>query len=334
MYTLVRDDQIEPRKSFTLNTKEPITKEYLEERYTKIQKFFETEYDGIVAKLEKHYEDTYEILPMPSQVKIDGRYVTIDPTEFREHELIYLDVKNNDESVSTNIYRNNLLGNDDLFQDAPEFEQLVKKWKVDDISALETWRRASTAVNLGLVDPGNQTYFIPLNYADKATHSLSGVQNQEFLDAVLDTIGEFSAGTGLSLESIFGTNRGDLQDMLDEYAKSEKNKDDMINNYTFTGDITLDENSTPEYKNFIMTKLKEFFEDRINTQIEALGEDPKDPAVSYKIGVKDPFLSNDLSNYRLLIKNLDAKIDKDVEENSSMLSQYTKNNKANPILTA
>ena len=111
-YTLVMDDYGVAKREFKhivlidnstkIISDKPITKEYLEERYEKIQHFLKTEYSEFSKKVAADNSILVDIgigMGGFSQrdawgiVKIDGKYIEIDADEFKRHYQIYLNEK-------------------------------------------------------------------------------------------------------------------------------------------------------------------------------------------------------------------------------------------------
>ena len=264
--------------STTITSDQPITKEYLHERYKKIQHYIKTEYaefnlrasadNSILRDLGmdmtgiKH-RDTFGI------VKIDGEYIEIDGDEFKRHYRIYLNAQEGmsiAQDHGSSVYYKELNGIDPSFENAEEFESYIndEKWEGSHIN--EMYRKISLAVNLGLVEEGDQTLFPILHQTNKASYTFRNIENDILSQAVLDSIGSkyTSIFESVMYEYIFGTDDDFFQNKLNEFAKEleyNPSKYPSVNsNFTFTGDINLDENSSQEYKNFITDTLVDFMQ--------------------------------------------------------------------------
>lgn len=337
-YTLVLDDYGEKKREFTclitldnstkITSDKPITKEYLEERYEKIQHFLKTEYEDLKKRVNADngiLEDMGISMHGFGQrdswgiVKIDGEYLDIDADEFKKHFHIYRnnvynnsineqnnksenynsisanefrrdnklyqhsaqEQKNIDENHEISVYYKELNGIEPSFENAEEFEYYAKKeeWKDSHINGM--YRRISLAVNLGLIEEGNQTLFPELYQTDKSSYPFRNIENDILSKAVLDSLEKYSGVMeGIMYDVLFGTDDKLFQNNLNEFAKEledNPSKYPSVNSdFTFTGDINLDENSSQEYKDFITNTLIDFIEKQKSDYVS--GNHPiKDP---------------------------------------------------------
>ena len=93
--------------------------------------------------------------------------------------------------------------------------------------------------------------------------------------------------------------------------------------FIFNGDISIDKNSSEEYKNFITNILIDFFENKKSTY--------KNKTISISETEREHHTNQVIERFQLLIDNLKLTINKQEEENNNLLYQYTKNTKVNPL---
>lgn len=302
---------------------EPITKEYLEERYKKIQHYFETEYEEVEAKViadnsvlkDMGIESRFSWRDSWGIVKIDGKFTEIDGDEFKMHYRIYQEKQSNEnihKSHDTGVYFKELNGIKVSFENAKKFEYYVnhKDWKDNHINTL--YRKISLAVNLGLIEEGNQNLFSEMYQKEKASYSFRNIKNDTLSQAVLDSIGSiYSAHHETILyEYLFGTEKDFFQNKLNDFAKElEKNpsKYQSTNSkFTFTGDVNLDEGSTEEYKEFITNTLIDFIQKEKDDYIDKnISKDP-----NYKFNINSRGMVDESSRFHAwFIRSFDTIID-------------------------
>ncbi|NQY22974.1 MAG: hypothetical protein HRT41_03025 [Campylobacteraceae bacterium] len=290
-YTLVMGDYGLKRREFQhiaimdnyteIVSDKPITKEYLEERYKKIQHFIRTEYTEFNYRVSHDNSILIDIgIGMGGFgqrdafgiVRIDGEYIEIDADEFDRHYAIYLNylyekaTLNRESDHAASVYYKELNGIESSFENAEKFEYYIneEKWKSSDLNGL--YRKISLAVNLGLIEEGNQTLFTELYQTDKATYIFRNIKNDILSQAVLDSIGLRYSSTfeGVLYEHLFGPDGSSFQNKLNEFVKElERNPSkypSTNSNFTFTGDINIDKNSSEKYKNFITDTLIDFIQ--------------------------------------------------------------------------
>ncbi|WP_321469622.1 hypothetical protein [Halarcobacter sp.] len=257
----------------------PITKEYLEERYQKIQKFFDTEYLELKDKVNKDNGILEEMgIDTPSWisqrdswgiVKIDGEYLEIDGDEFNKHLQIFLNKQANvniEEEYDSGSYYKELNAQEVSFENAKEFEYYVKNdsWKDDHINTM--YRKISLAVNLGLIEEGEQNLFYKMYQPEKATYLFRDINNEIFSQSLLNSIGSDNSllYENILYEDIFGTDPKFFQNKLNEFVKElETNPEKYLSSnseFKFEGNINFDENSSAEYKKFISNTLIDFIQ--------------------------------------------------------------------------
>jgi len=362
-YYLKKTNPAYPERTFTIASKEPITNEYLQKRYDQIQAHFH----------EKHQndEDKYDIYKGdPSSddrtLELDGRTTIIDEEEYEAHKMIYAFTKIHEKPPTDSLYTNwqyhNLLNIENKYENAAEFEALVNRFTPTSYNTFDVNNKMILSVSLGIVDPADQTYFI--NVADKYdnTFALKDIQNDTLIQATLDTIDEGPSVVYFSqtIQNFFGGESDDnnFQALLNDFARRQ-NEEKGLNNissqmFTFTGDITIDENSTQEYKDFITNNLIDFFKEQKNIYVK---NEIKNEFTAYEMDFPELFegmtpndfksidefyhfmknnLKNDMSRievkyFDLLINNLKKLVDTTAAENNSLLNQYTKNTKPNPL---
>jgi len=324
--------------SYQIWTKEPITEKYLKERYEKIQSFFHNDYKNFLFEVEAYnnevskYNESYpneeeKIYKRVSNVIVlDGQAINIDAEEYNRHYSIYLATREGDsvtKDIESNFYYQEFMKIDNRYENAPEFESMVNKLSNNN-DIFNVWRKVSLFVNLGLVSEGNQTLFHNLQDSNRASYGMKNVQNENLKQALINTYSSMSDYRLLSIPAIFGTSaeenkfQNELNDFAKEYPRTNQK-------FIFNGDITIDESSSEEYKNFITKTLIDFFENKKSTY--------KDETTSLPEDEKKYNTNKVIERFQLLIDNLKFTINKEEENNSNLLYQYTKNTKANPLNT-
>jgi len=324
--------------SYQIWTKEPITEKYLKERYEKIQSFFHNDYKNFLFEVEAYnnevskYNESYpneeeKIYKRVSNVIVlDGQAINIDAEEYNRHYSIYLATREGDsvtKDIESNFYYQEFMKIDNRYENAPEFESMVNKLSNNN-DIFNVWRKVSLFVNLGLVSEGNQTLFHNLQDSNRASYGMKNVQNENLKQALINTYSSISDYRLLSIPAIFGTSaeenkfQNELNDFAKEYPRTNQK-------FIFNGDITIDESSSEEYKNFITKTLIDFFENKKSTY--------KDETTSLPEDEKKYNTNKVIERFQLLIDNLKFTINKEEENNSNLLYQYTKNTKANPLNT-
>jgi len=324
--------------SYQIWTKEPITEKYLKERYEKIQSFFHNDYKNFLFEVEAYnnevskYNESYpneeeKIYKRVSNVIVlDGQAINIDAEEYNRHYSIYLATREGDsvtKDIESNFYYQEFMKIDNRYENAPEFESMVNKLSNNN-DIFNVWRKVSLFVNLGLVSEGNQTLFHNLQDSNRASYGMKNVQNENLKQALINTYSSMSDYRLLSIPAIFGTSaeenkfQNELNDFAKEYPRTNQK-------FIFNGDITIDESSSEEYKNFITKTLIDFFENKKSTY--------KDETASLPEDEKKYNTNKVIERFQLLIDNLKFTINKEEENNSNLLYQYTKNTKANPLNT-
>lgn len=363
-YYLEKTNPVYPKRSFTISSKEAITKEYLQERYDKIQEHFHEKHQNDENKYDIYKGD-------PSRhdrtIELDGRTTIIDEEEYDAHLMIFaftsIHEKHPTESTYTNWQYHNLLNMENRYENAQEFEELVNKFTPTSYNLGDVSTKMAISVSLGIVDPGDQTYFANISERYGESFILKDIENDTLTQATLDTI-DTAPTLGYFFDvvkDIFGgeSDADNLQSLLNDFA--QRKKEENLNNtsnqkFTFTGDITIDENSTQEYKDFITNNLIDFFKEQKNIYVK---NELENEFTTYEmdfperfIGMKstdfksieefynfmDGNLKNDMSRvavkyFDLLVNNLQKTINTTTEQNNSILGQYTRNTKANPLNT-
>ena len=336
VYSLKHKDSI-GSKSYQIWTKEPITEKYLKERYDKIQSFFHNDYKKFLLEVEEYNNEIRkynESNPNEMQksykgsfnrVILDGKTINIDDEEYNQHYSIYLTTRNGDpitKDIESNFYYQEFMNIDNRYENAPEFESMVNKLSNEGNDIFDVWRKVSLFVNLVLIPEGNQTLFPVLQDSDNASYSMQNIKNQNLEQSLINTFSSISDFRLLSIKAIFGTSleENKFQNELNNYVKEHPTTNQ---NVVFNGDISIDENSSEEYKNFITNILIDFFENKKTTYKDETPSIPKDTREYYTSQVKERF--------QVLIDNLELTINKKEEENNNLLYQYTKNTKGNPL---
>lgn len=249
----------------------------------------------------------------------------IDEEEYNRHYSIYLTTRNGDsltKDIESNFYYQEFMNIDNRYENAPEFEFMVNKLSNEGNDIFNVWRKVSIFVNLGLISEGNQTLFPSLQDSDNASYAMQNIKNENLEQSLTNTFSSISDFRLLSIKAIFGTSLDEnkFQNELNNYAKEHPTTNQK---FIFNGDITIDENSSEEYKNFITNTLIDFFENKKSTY--------KDETPSIEKSTREYYTSQVIECFQLLIDNLKLTINKKEEENNNLLYQYTKNTKVNPL---
>lgn len=336
MYSLKHNDSI-GSKSYQIWTKEPITDKYLKERYDKIQSFFHNDYKNFLLEVEKYNNEVRkynESNPNEMQksyrgsfnrVVLDGETINIDDEEYNQHYSIYLTTRNGDpitKDIESNFYYQEFMNINNRYENAPEFESMVNKLSNEGNDIFNVWRKVSLFVNLGLIPAGNQTLFPNLQDSENASYAMQNIKNKNLEQSLINTFSSISDFRLLSIKAIFGTSLDEnkFQNELNNYAKEHPTTNQK---FIFNGDISIDENSSEEYKNFITNILIDFFENKKSTY--------KDKNISTSEAEREHHTNQVIERFQLLIDNLKQTINKQEEENNNLLYQYTKNTKVNPL---
>ena len=199
---------------------------------------------------------------------------------------------------------------------------MVNKLSNEGNDIFNIWRKVSLFVNLGVISEGNQTLFPILQDSDNASYAMQNIKNKNLEQSLINTFSSISDFRLLSIKAIFGTSLDEnkFQNELNNYAKEHPTTNQK---FIFNGDITIDENSSEEYKNFITNILIDFFENKKSKY--------KDETSSITESTREYYTSQIKERFQLLIDNLKLTINKQEEENNNLLYQYTKNTKVNPL---
>ena len=151
---------------------------------------------------------------------------------------------------------------------------------------------------------------------------MQNIKNKNLEHSLINTFSSISDFRLLSIKAIFGTSleENKFQNELNNYVKEHPTTNQK---FVFNGDISIDENSSEEYKNFITNTLIDFFENKKSTY--------KDETPSIPKPTREYYTSQVIECFQLLIDNLKLTINKKEEENNNLLYQYTKNTKGNPL---
>ena len=237
-------------------------------------------------------------------VKMDGQYIEIDGDEFKRHHAIYISKQAEEEpDYNDNVYFQELHAEEKSFENAEQFEHYVNKesWTSRHTNGL--YRKMSLAVNLGLIEEGNQTLFNTMRQAEKASYTFKHINNEIFSQAVLDSIGSNYDSTfeDVLYQDIFGTNSPTFQDKLNTFAKELQDNPSkyptVSEDFTFTGDINLEKDSTTEYKKFIGTVLIEFMQKQKTDYMDKKGMDPENLGrIEYEYVLSFDYIIDNLKN--------------------------------------
>lgn len=336
VYSLKHNDSI-GSKSYQIWTKEPITEKYLKERYDKIQSFFHNDYKKFLLEVEEYNNEVRkynELNPNELQksykgsfnrVILDGETINIDEEEYNRHYSIYLTTRNGDsvtKDIESNFYYQEFMNINNRYENAPEFESMVNKLSNEGNDIFSVWRKVSLFVNLGLIPEGNQTLFPNLQDSENASYAMQNIKNENLEQSLINTFSSISDFKLLTIRTIFGTSleENKFQNELNNYAKEHPKTNQK---FIFNGDISIDENSSEEYKNFITNILIDFFENKKSTY--------KDKTISTSEDEREHHTNQVIERFQLLIDNLKLTINKQEEENNNLLYQYIKNTKVNPL---
>lgn len=336
VYSLKHNDSI-GSKSYQIWTKEPITEKYLKERYDKIQSFFHNDYKKFLLEVEEYNNEVRkynELNPNELQksykgsfnrVILDGETINIDEEEYNRHYSIYLTTRNGDsvtKDIESNFYYQEFMNINNRYENAPEFESMVNKLSNEGNDIFSVWRKVSLFVNLGLIPEGNQTLFPNLQDNENASYAMQNIKNENLEQSLINTFSSISDFRLLTIRTIFGTSleENKFQNELNNYAKEHPKTNQK---FIFNGDISIDENSSEEYKNFITNILIDFFENKKSTY--------KDKTISTSEAEREHHTNQVIERFQLLIDNLKLTINKQEEENNNLLYQYIKNTKVNPL---
>ena len=336
VYSLKHNDSI-GSKSYQIWTKEPITDKYLKERYDKIQSFFHNDYKNFLFEVEEYNNEVRkynELNPNELQksykgsfnrVILDGETINIDEEEYNRHYSIYLTTRNGDsvtKDIESNFYYQEFMNINNRYENAPEFESMVNKLSNEGNDIFSVWRKVSLFVNLGLIPEGNQTLFPNLQDSENASYAMQNIKNENLEQSLINTFSSISDFRLLTIRTIFGTSleENKFQNELNNYAKEHLKTNQK---FIFNGDISIDENSSEEYKNFITNILIDFFENKKSTY--------KDKTISTSEDEREHHTNQVIERFQLLIDNLKLTINKQEEENNNLLYQYIKNTKVNPL---
>lgn len=336
VYSLKHNDSI-GSKSYQIWTKEPITEKYLKERYDKIQSFFHNDYKKFLLEVEEYNNEVRkynELNPNELQksykgsfnrVILDGETINIDEEEYNRHYSIYLTTRNGDsvtKDIESNFYYQEFMNINNRYENAPEFESMVNKLSNEGNDIFSVWRKVSLFVNLGLIPEGNQTLFPNLQDNENASYAMQNIKNENLEQSLINTFSSISDFRLLTIRTIFGTSleENKFQNELNNYAKEHPKTNQK---FIFNGDISIDENSSEEYKNFITNILIDFFENKKSTY--------KDKTISTSEDEREHHTNQVIERFQLLIDNLKLTINKQEEENNNLLYQYIKNTKVNPL---
>lgn len=336
VYSLKHNDSI-GSKSYQIWTKEPITEKYLKERYDKIQSFFHNDYKKFLLEVEEYNNEVRkynELNPNEMQksykgsfnrVVLDGETINIDEEEYNRHYSIYLTTRNGDsvtKDIESNFYYQEFMNINNRYENAPEFESMVNKLSNEGNDIFSVWRKVSLFVNLGLIPEGNQTLFPNLQDSENASYAMQNIKNENLEQSLINTFSSISDFKLLTIRTIFGTSleENKFQNELNNYAKEHPKTNQK---FIFNGDISIDENSSEEYKNFITNILIDFFENKKSTY--------KDKTISTSEDEREHHTNQVIERFQLLIDNLKLTINKQEEENNNLLYQYIKNTKVNPF---
>ncbi|RXJ91606.1 hypothetical protein CRV01_00495 [Arcobacter sp. CECT 8983] len=289
----------------------PITKEYLEERYQKIQHFFDTEYYDLRDKVNKDNKILEEIgINTPSWisqrdswgiVKIDGEYLEIDADEFKKHYQIFINkqaYENIQEEHDLGTYHKELNGKEVSFENAKEFEYYVNNdnWKGDHINSM--YRKISLAVNLGLIEEGDQNLFYKMYQTEKASYIFKDIENEIFSQSILNSIGSDNSTVYevIFYEYIFGTEPEFFQNKLNEFVKELENNPEKYpssnSEFKFDGNINFDKNSSEEYKKFITNTLIDFIQKQKEDFIDKYNYTDESDEIHFLIVAFDKLIDN------------------------------------------
>ena len=158
--------------------------------------------------------------------------------------------------------------------------------------------------------------------SENASYAMQNIKNKNLEQSLINTFSSISDFRLLSIKAIFGTSleENKFQNELNNYVKEHPATNQK---FVFNGDISIDENSSEEYKNFITNILIDFFENKKSTF--------KNNTISISEAEREHHINQVIERFQLLIDNLKLTINKQEEENNNLLYQYIKNTKVNPL---
>lgn len=304
------DNSFNPYKIFekpaNMTTKEAI------ERSDKIQQFYQNEFrDFTDVKLEywknkdnPDYEPPQKYAKYLKQLKsvdprdiiYDGKLVRLSLNETQWH-LDLSDTQGKQLNEGAQKYREwnyqfTIRTEQNRYEDAPEFEAFVNKWIAKGLSEEEALYRAEAYACLGLLDYGKQRAIMisDLPFGDKKEHGFHKIDNEPLKQAVLETLDSLSTGdvwmlkcnafedgqngTSLNFDEIPDLT---FQDFLNNFASLHEKLAPLKEEYkdfSFDGNINLEDDMEQVYKNFIVDNIKAYFEHRIQDLYNTEDESP------------------------------------------------------------
>lgn len=234
------------------------------------------------------------------------------------------------------------------YENVSEFEAFINKWMDKGLNESEARVRAMLYAASGLLDYGNQKVVqmpVPLSYGDEKKHGMHLIDNDILKQSLKETFNSLDGyQLGHLVHKLFITDksytldenqqREDVfQSLLKEFGltlkdiEPEKKVGDIIvfdkngNVVEFEGDINVNEQTSPELRNFIFDNIFKFLKYHMK-DIEA-NEKNFDNDYNKLMGAFD-----------LLIENLEKNInlgEEKIKENNALLKEYTKNSRPNPL---
>lgn len=283
----------------------------------------------------------------------------------------YLKSKSEDIDESNKLFRERqylwlTATKDNAFEDAKDFENFVYKWIDKGLSFDEAVARAALYSQAGVLDYGKQkvTIYDNLPYPDPKNHGFHLIDNQVLKKSFIDTLDQLSlCECSVLISSLFGdigqiTGNPDLNEkandtdgFLEKFQAfalkleklKEENPDDFKDiKFSFTGDITINDKQSIDYQNFILETIISFFEDRLDyydnlfktASFQMFYEYPLSKDEHNEVREKELAIIRDpLKKLLENFKNSASQYNSDINENKSILNQYTKNNRPNILNT-
>ncbi|WP_198305926.1 hypothetical protein [Arcobacter vandammei] len=310
----------------------------------------------IKSNKENQYFDNFEYLPENSIHKgqYGGKYFyenTFKDQYYHENERRYQWL---------------MATKDNAFEDAKDFENFVYKWMDKGLSFDQAVERAELYAYAGVLDYGKQKVatLYDLPYPDPKNHGFHLIDNPVLKKAFIETLDQLEGEAPFDLVfSLFGDiawlsgnpdlceKANDTDGFLEKFQAfalkleklKEENPDDFKDiKFSFTGDITINYKQSIDYQNFILETIISFFEDRLDyydnlhktASFQMFYEYPLSKEEHNEIReqslatVRDP-LKKLLENF----KNSASQYNSNINENNSILNQYTKNNRPNILNT-
>lgn len=345
-----------------INTKQVpyVSTEQAIERSGKIQEFFTNDYEEFrLAKLEywankdnPDYEPPEKYAKYLEQIKnvdpcdiiLDGKLVRLPLNEFTHHHGLY-ETKDIELDPKAQIYRGwnyqfTIQTPSNKYENAPEFESFINKWKDKGLSEDQALYRAAAYAELGLLDYGNQRavrlYNLP--FGDKKQHGFHLIDNPVLKETVLETFNTLDNSDILALRamafmphefsSLNPEEKPDLnfQNLLDIFASIQKKSPSLKGEYKdliFDGNINITDGMNFLERNFVYDNITAFFKLSLDDLYEGKKKEPDSETLDNNIKLLETLINNFEKNVKVSNESSEEKL--------SMLKYYMGNNRFNPL---